>query len=127
MLHRHPTLEARANLPPAHVIVDRADYEEAVRQLSMRSSIALSKRNLLTLLHKLEFPGSKRTIIKPTSTGDVVVSVVTDEEAYRNRAPGPMHPDTEDFIHDMEEALVVVRRVRATQCCTKGCGVCCGR
>jgi hypothetical protein len=35
---------------------------------------------------------------------------VTDEEAYRNRAPGQMHPQTEMFIRLAERALKVAEK-----------------
>lgn len=127
MLHSHPTLEDAYGLDSKYVIVDVAEYEEALRRLATPPSVALSKRNLLSLLHKLEMPGSERTIIKPTPNGNVVVSVVPDEEAYRNRPAGPMHPETEQFIVDMEVALAYARRMQADRCCKKGCGGCCGR
>jgi hypothetical protein len=75
-------------------------------------NIILSKRNLLTLLHKLEMPGSACTIIKP---GGTVVIAEPDEVHYADRAPGRMHPDTEEFIQDMEEALSIVRRIRTAR------------
>jgi len=127
MLHRHPDLESRHCIPDNHVIVDREEYEAAVRRLASPMCLTLSKRNLLTLLHKLEMPGSQRTIIKPTPEGRAIVSVISDEEAYRNRAPGEMHPDTETFIRDVETALAVVRQARAARCRAKDCGGCCGR
>ena len=66
--------------------------------------IVLSRRNLLTLLHKLEKPGSARTLVKPDGT---IVSVETDEEHYGNRpyAPGPATDDTEMFILEAEAWL----------------------
>jgi len=109
MIHTHPKLEADYGLDIEHVIVDRADYEDAMCRYPTPPSVTLSRRNLLALLHKLEMPGSHRRIIKPTPAGNVLVSVITDEEAYRNRAPGPMHPDTEEFIVQMEKALTFVR------------------
>lgn len=72
--------------------------------------LTLSKRNLLTLLHKLVMDGSDRTLIKPGPNGPTVVSVVSDEEAYRNRAPGTMHPQTEMFIRLAAQALKVAER-----------------
>ena len=133
MLHSHLVLEEAQGLDTKLVIVDRADYEEALRTLSTPPSVALSRRNLLALLHKMEMPGSERTIIKPTPTGQVIVSAVTDEEAYRNRAPGPMHPATEAFIIELEAALSLYRLRRAQAAdqlhgrsgdCKRGC---CGR
>lgn len=59
--------------------------------------VVLSKRNLLAGLHKLEMPGSARTI---TSGDDrLILKFETDEEHYADRGPaGRMHPQTEEFI-----------------------------
>lgn len=122
MIHTHPKLEADHGLDIEHVIVDRADYEEALRRCSTPPAVALSRRNLLSLLHKLGMPGSERTIIKPTPNGRVIVSAVSDEEAYRNRPAGPMHSDTEEFIVEVE-TLLEARRKRGT--CTCGPGEAC--
>lgn len=72
--------------------------------------VTLSKRNLLTLLHKLVMDSSDRGLIKPGPNGPTLVTVVSDEEAYRNRAPGGMHPQTEMFIRLAERALKVAER-----------------
>ena len=79
--------------------------------------VKLSRRNLLTLLHKLEMENSACTIIKP---GGTVVTVELDEVHYADRAegPGPMHPETEQFVADMQAALEIVRR---GGCCGGGC------
>ncbi len=53
--------------------------------------IVLSKRNLLTLLSKLEWPDSAKTI----TDGDIYVRAESDEIHYKDRDPGPMHPRTE--------------------------------
>jgi len=78
----------------------------------MPSEVVLSRRNLLSLLHKLEMPGSFCTIIKPDGTA---IKVEPDEVHYANRVggPGTMHADTEQFVADLEEALKIVRRKRA--------------
>ena len=69
--------------------------------------VKLSRRNLLSLLHKLEMPGSHRTIIKP---GNILVMAECDEAHYAGReAPGPMIPETEAFVSDMMKALEIVR------------------
>lgn len=66
-------------------------------------TIILSRRNLLALLHKLEMPGSARTIVKyDEDNKPVVVKVASDEEVYADRQPGRMHEDTEKFIEFME-------------------------
>jgi len=63
------------------------------------TEVVLSRRNLLALLHKLDMPGSNRTIIKPCGT---IVRCETDEEHYTGRyiPIGIMHPDTEEFINE---------------------------
>ena len=78
----------------------------------MPSEVVLSRRNLLSLLHKLEMPGSFCTIVKPDGTA---IKAEPDEVHYANRVggPGTMHPDTEQFVADLEEALKIVRRKRA--------------
>jgi hypothetical protein len=66
--------------------------------------VLLSKRNLLTLLAKLEIPGSNCTIIKP---GGIVVTAVPDEVAYADREPGPITEDTERIIDRWERFLTL--------------------
>ena len=70
----------------------------------MNERIYLSKRNLLTLLSKLErFEQGDETacaIVKYANTTDpycntikeITVVAVPDEKFYTNRAPGAMHP-----------------------------------
>ena len=61
--------------------------------------VILSRRNLLSLLHKLDMPGSQRTLIGPGRC--VVVMAEDDDEHYKDRGvvgPGKMHPETEEFI-----------------------------
>jgi len=75
--------------------------------------ITLSRRNLLSLLHKLEMPGSARTIVKYSEDGEeVYVIAETDEIVYADRPPGNMHPETEQFVQDMYAALEIVRTVK---------------
>lgn len=58
--------------------------------------IVLSRRNLLTLLSKLDRKKlgdeTKCTIVVPHGTRWVSLKAVEDEEKYRDRAPGVMHP-----------------------------------
>jgi hypothetical protein len=90
--------------------VDKADWEVVRRcECPPPGFVALSRRNLLTLLHMLDDPDSSKVLHKPTPVGPVMVSPITDEEAYRNRAPGPMSPEREKFIHRMEQAIKEVR------------------
>ena len=74
--------------------------------------VKLSRRNLLSLLHKLEMPSSHCMIAKPEG---FVIEAEPDEVHYAGRAegPGPMHPDTEAFVRDMEAALEIVRGQKA--------------
>ncbi len=76
--------------------------------------VILSRRNLLTLLHKLDMPGSLRMFmngdcwvdgeqVEPgVETGRwlLVLRCEDDLEHYARRkdGPGPMHPDTEAFV-----------------------------
>jgi hypothetical protein len=61
--------------------------------------ITLSRRNLLALLHKLDWEGSARTIQKMVG-GGVVLTVVAedDDEHYGDDGAGVMHDETERFI-----------------------------
>jgi hypothetical protein len=61
----------------------------------------LTRRNLKTLLTKLDDPDSKRTIIKndvehpkyPNSHTRIFVTAVDDADYYKDRAPGRMKED----------------------------------
>lgn len=69
--------------------------------------VTLSRRNLLSLLHKLDMPGSARTLRSANcqQQGWVLeVRCEDDEEHYgaRGFGPGEMHPETEDFLADAE-------------------------
>lgn len=60
--------------------------------------IGLSRRNLLALLHKLEWEGSARTIQK-TINGIILTVVAEDNnEHYGDEEAGIMHDETESFI-----------------------------
>lgn len=75
-------------------------------------AIRLSLRNVLTLLHKLEKEGSHRTLIKTIDSGQRVALIIEPDEVHyagRPEPPGPMSPDTEQFVMDMSEALEIVR------------------
>jgi hypothetical protein len=64
--------------------------------------VVLSRRNLLTLLHKLEMAGSSRTLAGGDCAAgfELVVRAEGDDEHYaeREEGPGPMHPQTEAFL-----------------------------
>lgn len=74
-----------------------------------RLVLTLSRRNLLALLHKLDWPESAREISGGDSYFDGVpiafrfaVRCEDDAEHYAKRpeAPGLMHPESEKFISD---------------------------
>jgi hypothetical protein len=71
--------------------------------------VTLSRRNLLSLLAKLEEPGSHRTIIKPDG---VMVIAESDELHYGNRffPPGPMSPSTERLAAYLDSCLETWRQ-----------------
>lgn len=59
------------------------------------TTVQLTRRNLETLLAKLDEPKSTRTLIKYDEELDrppfvVYVQAVENEEHYKDRAPGPM-------------------------------------
>jgi hypothetical protein len=71
-------------------------------------TVTLSRRNLLSLLHKLDWPESARTIVngdcyrrgRPVDDVLLVLRAEDDAEHYGRRSdpPGLMHPDTEKSI-----------------------------
>ena len=77
----------------------------------MNERIYLSKRNLLTLLSKLERleegQNTACAIVKYANTTDpycntideIMVIAIPDELFYVNRAPGSMHPLDESKMH----------------------------
>lgn len=77
------------------VKVTRVDVENYVE-------VKLSKRNLLTLLHKLEMEGSKRTILRRDGMDHLTVTAESDEAHYTEDRPqaGKMHPETEAYIKE---------------------------
>jgi hypothetical protein len=65
--------------------------------------VTLSLRNVLALAHKIQWDGSRRTLVTEFDCPDgwlLVVRGEDDEEHYggRSEPPGPMHPVTEGFI-----------------------------
>jgi hypothetical protein len=61
--------------------------------------VTLSRRNLLALLHKLDWEGSERTIQKLADDGMILTVVAEDNgEHYGDGAAGTMHDETERFI-----------------------------
>lgn len=79
-----------------------------------RVEVTLSRRNLLTLLHKLDMPGSARQIENndcwedgeqtPYPGTTLVLRCEDDEEHYGSRPSGPgvMHPDSETFVRTFD-------------------------
>lgn len=57
--------------------------------------ISLSERNLRTLLAKLDEPESARTLYRRTFEGLLIVTAEKDEEHYKDREPGEVHPREE--------------------------------
>lgn len=70
--------------------------------------VTLSRRNLLTLLSKLDWAESQKTIVRLNGDGTVllVVRAEEDADAYQNRPAGQMHPDTEKFLKENKEAII---------------------
>ena len=60
--------------------------------------VTLSRRNLLALLHKLDWEDSERTIAKSQDGILVTLVVEEDDEHYGDGEFGIMHPETERFI-----------------------------
>jgi hypothetical protein len=66
--------------------------------------VVLSRKNLLTGLHKLGMEGSARTIYSTTAGPKVLILQFEEDEEHYNhssrevKAPGVMHPETEQFI-----------------------------
>ena len=56
-------------------------------------TLELSRRNLLTLLEKLDDPSSARTLLDPDRK--IFVKAVEDAEHYKTRAPGPVFTNGE--------------------------------
>lgn len=60
--------------------------------------ITLSRRNILALLHKLDWPESARTVQKYIDGVLLTIVAEDDEEHYGDDAAGVMHDKTERFI-----------------------------
>jgi len=73
-----------------------------------RICVALSRRNLLALITKLDWPESRRALTLDTGDGvDLVVLAEDDTTHYggRETPPGPMHPRTERDIQVIDGHL----------------------
>lgn len=72
----------------------------------MCSHVDLSRRNLLTLLVKLDDAGSTRTLVLRCREGEpLAVTAVTDAEKYSARAAGPVLPEHEALVERIQAAL----------------------
>ena len=61
-----------------------------------RPTLELTRRNLTTLLDKLDDPISRRTLMDPD--GQILVKAVENEEHYSDRAPGEVYmPSTGEY------------------------------
>lgn len=60
--------------------------------------IVLSRRNLQSLLAKLDIEWSAKTIYQEDDQGNVWVSAEENDIHYEDRTPGPMHPATESAL-----------------------------
>lgn len=79
--------------------------------------VTLSRRNLLSLLHKLDMPGSARRLenndcwengAQCAYPGTLLVLCCEDDDehyASRSGAPGKMHPDTEKFVQEKSSEI----------------------
>lgn len=57
--------------------------------------VTMSRRNLQTLLFKLDEPSSKRTLLKQVDGGMLVVQAEEDADHYGYKHPGVVHPREE--------------------------------
>lgn len=79
--------------------------------------VRLSRRNLLTLLAKLEIAGSHCTLIKPDGT---IITAEPDGVHYANRPkPGPVSEETEARIAGIEAAVEAMRMVWNGEPCSR--------
>ena len=53
--------------------------------------VELTRRNLITLLMKLDDPKSARTLIHDGPNGQVIVRAVEDDAHYADRDPGEVY------------------------------------
>lgn len=71
--------------------------------ITIVQQVYLSRRNLLTLLKKLDDPFSEKTIVKNDTrhrtypcSDHIIVTAVEDEDYYTDREPGPMKEDYDE-------------------------------
>ena len=94
-----------------HVVVDKKDWEEARYLLlhQVKSTVKLSRRNIVRLLAKLE-AGRESYIIKP---GVGLVIAEPDAVHYADRAPGQCSVETQYEINKIEACLELARKIKA--------------
>lgn len=69
---------------------------ESTEGIVYTAIVILSERNLRTLLEKLDEPMSQRTLVRRTESGVTLwVIAEKDEEHYKARTPGKVHPREE--------------------------------
>lgn len=61
-------------------------------------TVVLSRRNLKTLLLKLDEPTSARTLHRLTDNGYLVVKAEADDVHYADRTAGAVHPREEEKL-----------------------------
>jgi hypothetical protein len=63
--------------------------------------VVLSRRNLKTLLAKLDEPESLKTLYKLTHSGTILmVTAEDDDKHYQGRAAGEVHPREEEKLKE---------------------------
>jgi hypothetical protein len=71
--------------------------------------VVLSRRNLLSLLHKLSVSDSEATLVKHIGRDTLIVQAEHDESHYAGETPGQMRSDTEAFIRRNDEFSTLVQ------------------
>jgi hypothetical protein len=67
--------------------------------------VVLSRRNVLTLLHKLDHMGdSACTLVRACGPWTVILHAEPDAQHYAERDPGAVHPATEQFLGGDDDA-----------------------
>jgi hypothetical protein len=81
-------------------VLERMELKAGIH-VAVYTEVHLSRRNLLTLLAKLDGkpPSSAATIFRQTHEGHRLVVIAEEDDAhYRGRTPGPVHRETEAAI-----------------------------
>jgi hypothetical protein len=71
--------------------------------------VVLSRRNLLSLLHKLSVSDSEATLVKHIGRDTLIVQAEDDGPHYAGQSAGQMHPDTEAFIRRNDDFSTLVQ------------------